>query len=292
MSETRDSRNSGGPSAPSGFQQLPMAVLRVAIGWHFLYEGIVKLQQGDWSAAGYLSGAVGPAADYFHQLAANQAIMPWVNMLNITGLVLIGACLMLGFFTRFAAFCGMLMLALYYLAYPPFLASPVGPTEGHYLFVNKNLVELLALFVVLVNPARLFGIDGILSAWSASRYRRMAERAADATPSQLAAVNASMVLSRRKVLAGLVGLPVVGGFVLAVIKKRGFESVERAQLADAMSTGGTEVDGLSGATIHRFAWTNVSQLKSKPPTAKIKDLELSRLILGGNLMEVGHTLEI
>ena len=32
--------------------------LRMAIGWHFLYEGLWKLmQKGDWTCAGYLQGA-------------------------------------------------------------------------------------------------------------------------------------------------------------------------------------------------------------------------------------------
>ena len=58
-------------SQPSEIRQLAMALLRIAIGWHFLYEGLIKLQAGDWSAAGYLSGAVGPAADFYHSLANN-----------------------------------------------------------------------------------------------------------------------------------------------------------------------------------------------------------------------------
>jgi hypothetical protein len=201
----------------------------------------------------------------------------------MAGLTLIGGCLMLGLLTRLAALCGVLLLALYYLAYPPFFGPAVGPVEGHYLIVNKNLVELVALVAVCAYPARLFGVDGIVSAWSWSRRTRGAVRKADATPSQMQAVSTSMMLSRRKVLAGLVGLPFVGGFVLAVLKKRGFDSFERAQLADALSTG-DDVDGMSGATIHRFSWTEVSQLKGRPPAARIKDLELSRILLGGNLI--------
>ena len=39
---------------------------------------------------------------------------------------------------------GMLMLALYYLAYPPLFGAGPAAAEGHYLIVNKNLVELFA----------------------------------------------------------------------------------------------------------------------------------------------------
>jgi len=31
-----------------------ITVLRVVVGWHFLYEGIAKLSSLSWSAAGYL----------------------------------------------------------------------------------------------------------------------------------------------------------------------------------------------------------------------------------------------
>ena len=122
MADSTNSAPAGSNGNTDGIRQLPLALLRVAIGWHFLYEGLTKLQLGDWSAAGYLSNAVGPAAEYYHSLAANASLMPWVNALNIAGLILIGVCLMLGLATRLAAFCGMALLALYYMAYPPFFA--------------------------------------------------------------------------------------------------------------------------------------------------------------------------
>ena len=270
---------------PSEIRQLPIALLRIAIGWHFLYEGLIKLQVGDWSAAGYLSGAVGPAADLYHGMANNATVMPWVNFLNIWGLILIGACLMLGLVTRFASFCAMALLALYYMAYPPLFTSSIGPVEGHYLLVNKTLVELLGLFVVFIYPARLLGLDGILggilSLW---RGKTTTAKQKDATPTHAEAVATSMVLSRRKVLAGLAGAPFVGAFVLAAFKKQGYDSIEHAQLARALSPEAKGLDAVSGATVHRFEWVDIKKLKGQPPTAKIKDLELSRLILGGNLI--------
>ena len=32
-----------------------ITIIRVAIGWHFLYEGCIKLFAADWSAASYLN---------------------------------------------------------------------------------------------------------------------------------------------------------------------------------------------------------------------------------------------
>ena len=33
------------------------ALLRMAIGWHFLYEGVWKLVQENWSAKGFLQSS-------------------------------------------------------------------------------------------------------------------------------------------------------------------------------------------------------------------------------------------
>jgi TonB family protein len=48
---------------------IAITLLRVVVGWHFLYEGIAKLTSPSWSAAGYLKQARGPFADLFKWLA-------------------------------------------------------------------------------------------------------------------------------------------------------------------------------------------------------------------------------
>ncbi|MBI3466474.1 MAG: hypothetical protein HY000_25960 [Planctomycetes bacterium] len=67
----------GSISCCPGVTKFLLVVLRLAIGWHFLYEGLHKLEsQGTpqaWSAEGYLRGATGPFADFFHKLADDKA---------------------------------------------------------------------------------------------------------------------------------------------------------------------------------------------------------------------------
>lgn len=46
-----------------------LVLLRVTIGWHFLYSGIWKLQTPSFSASGFLSQAKGPLAENFYALA-------------------------------------------------------------------------------------------------------------------------------------------------------------------------------------------------------------------------------
>ena len=59
-----------------------MTLLRVAIGWHFLYEGLSKLFNPVWSAAGYLQSATGPLAGLFHAMAAGEGTLALINILN------------------------------------------------------------------------------------------------------------------------------------------------------------------------------------------------------------------
>ncbi len=142
-----------------------LAALRMAIGWHFLYEGVVKLWNPGWSAGSFLMDSQGPLAWFFHILAKNGALLSAVDFLNVWGLVLVGLGLMLGAFTRLAALGGIILLAFYYLSHPPLIGVKYAmPTEGSYLLVNKNLIELLAIAVLYAFPTgHLLGLDRLLS---------------------------------------------------------------------------------------------------------------------------------
>jgi thiosulfate dehydrogenase (quinone) large subunit len=141
-----------------------IVLLRVAIGWHFLYEGVAKLQKPGWSAAGYLQQSRGVLADLFKWMAGNPNVLDVVNPLNMWGLTLIGLGLVLGCFTRLSAAAGMLIVLLFYFANPPFVGYFYSiPTEGNYLIVNKNLVEIAALAVVFfTGSGRVAGLDRII----------------------------------------------------------------------------------------------------------------------------------
>lgn len=45
-----------------------LVILRIAIGWHFLYQGLWKLDNPSFTSAGFLSQAKGPWAERFHAL--------------------------------------------------------------------------------------------------------------------------------------------------------------------------------------------------------------------------------
>jgi uncharacterized membrane protein YphA (DoxX/SURF4 family) len=272
------------PGSISRPAQCVLALLRVAIGWHFLYEGATKLIDSHWTAGDYLRGSIGPFAGFFHSLAENAAWLKVVDQANIWALMAIGVCLMLGLFARAAAVGGVLLLGLYYAAYPPFFGpAGEGVAEGHYLLVNKNLVELFALCVVLALPVRQLGLDGLLALRRARRRKRLAAPAA-CTPDSASGSAWELPnidpygLSRRHALARLVGVPFMGGFVLAFLKKHGWQSHEENQLA-------ARADARTGATIKVFDFSQtLKDLKGRPPQGQIGNLKVSRVILGGNLI--------
>ena len=149
----------------SPMQVFALTFLRVLIGWHFLYEGLIKLYTpGGWSAELFLANSVGPFSIILKALTTNPTILNLVNQANIWGLIAIGLSLFLGIFTKPFKIAGMVLLFLYYIAYPPFAAFSVSaPVEGSYWIINKNLVEFAALLVLYWFPtSHITGIDRYL----------------------------------------------------------------------------------------------------------------------------------
>ena len=141
-----------------------LVVLRVLIGWHFLYEGLVKLTNPNWSSAGYLLDSQGWFSGIFYWMAENPTILSVTDFLNIYGLIAVGIALILGLMTPAALIGGVAMLALYYLSHPPFIGLRYGlPAEGSYLMVNKVLIELIALVALTYFPTgRYLGLDRLI----------------------------------------------------------------------------------------------------------------------------------
>lgn len=149
----------------TNFQTTALVTLRLLVGWHFLYEGLSKLLNPYWTSAGYLAGSQWWFKGLFLDVAASPTAVTIVDYLNEWGLTLIGLGLMLGLLTRAATVAGIVLLALYYVAAPPFVGYVYDmPTEGSYLIVNKILIELAALLVLLAYPTgTAFGLDRFLA---------------------------------------------------------------------------------------------------------------------------------
>ena len=257
-----------------------LVVLRVVIGWHFLYEGIIKLTDSNWSSAGFLAESSWIFSGIFHRMASEPGILQVVDFLNTWGLILIGLGLFLGLFTRISEIAGIVLLGLYYIANPPFITTGSAlAMEGHYLFVDKNLVELTALLVLAFFPTgRFLGLDYFIIRFLKQKSIPH-EREASGKPLSQDIAPAST--GRRKALKHLATLPVLGAFAYAYIKKRKWESFEEKQLMDYASA---RPDATTGSTIKTFHFANLKELKGTLPQGQIKDLKISRMILGGNLI--------
>jgi len=164
MLKRKENKNGALPKF-TNIQLSALVILRVLIGWHFLYEGITKLVNPYWSAAGYLSESKWILSGLFRSILTSQAALKIVDFLNIWGLIAIGIALIAGCMTRTASISAIVLLFLYYICNPPFIGYEyTNPAEGAYLIVNKNLIEMFALFVLTVFPTgKIIGLDRLIS---------------------------------------------------------------------------------------------------------------------------------
>lgn len=233
-------------------KKLAITALRLAIGWHFLHEGVAKHVAEKWTAAGFLTQATGPFASFYHGLASSESAMAVVDPANIYGLIAIGLALFLGVFTRIASAFGILLLTLYYFAYPPFGGTVTAATEGSVFIVNRLFLEAMALVILLVIKEKGYGLYAVKS---------LVPKLRDTSRDEPAAA------TRRELLANLATLPILG--LIGWGARKNHEKYG--------------VDALSGATIQIGA-VDISELKAELPKGKLGEHEISRLVMGGNMI--------
>lgn len=239
------------------WKKILLTFVRMAIGWHFLYEGIAKLLISDWTSFSYLSNSNGPFSGLYHWIASIPFVLKFVDILNIFGLLLIGAALFLGLFSRIAALCGALLLSLYYFAYPPFGDSLFSMSEGHLFIIDKIFIEAVVLLFIVFLKEKGFGLDlfAELIKKRSKKTQSVQEDEADYSD------------SRREALKNLATIPFLGLMGIWAGKNHNKYGV----------------DVLSGATI-QIDRASIGELKGTLPKGKVMDHEISRIVLGGNLI--------
>jgi uncharacterized membrane protein YphA (DoxX/SURF4 family) len=126
------------------------------------------------AAAAALSGSItaeqraeyGPLPEPVVRRMSDWDRLDWVDFATRWGLVVIGGLLLAGLLTRTACVAGALFLLSLYVAMPPFPWLPPNPrAEGHYLYINKNLIEMLALLALATTRSgRWLGLDALFPA--------------------------------------------------------------------------------------------------------------------------------
>lgn len=132
-------------------------LLRISIGFYFLYAGMSKILNSSWSSVGYLTNSK-TFAPLYHWFASPVNI-GWVDFINQWGLAVVGIFLILGLWVRYASIGGIVLMVLYYF---PTLSFPYA---GSNAYIIDNHVIFIVIFVVLIaaKAGRYFGIDEYLN---------------------------------------------------------------------------------------------------------------------------------
>lgn len=137
------------------------AAARIGMGWIFLWAFLDKLVglgfatpagkgwiDGGNPTKGFLSGAEGPFAGFYHALAGTT----FANVLFMAGLLGIGVALLLGIGMRIAAGSGALLLIMMYTAVLPPDTNPV---------IDDHVIQAILLIgLAAANAGATLGLGG------------------------------------------------------------------------------------------------------------------------------------
>lgn len=126
-------------------------LLRLLMGWIFLWAGFDKAVNG-FTAEGFLLHATsGPLDSWFVDLGGSATALSLIDPLVTYGQIAMGLALVLGVATRLTLVFAAIMMFLFYLAqFPP----------EHDLFVDYYLVYI-AVYLMLgaLGAGRILGVD-------------------------------------------------------------------------------------------------------------------------------------
>jgi uncharacterized membrane protein YphA (DoxX/SURF4 family) len=137
-----------------------LSVLRIYVGYYLFFQGVRKFRRdfpkGDW--IGRQIGDIATLDIYpWYKTFLQHYVVPHSEIfgyLVMIGEIAVGACLLLGLFTRVSAFVGLFMLINYYL-------GPGMVRGGSMIAQQQTFIILLAVFL-LAQPGRTLGLDGLL----------------------------------------------------------------------------------------------------------------------------------
>jgi thiosulfate dehydrogenase [quinone] large subunit len=192
-----------------------ICILRIIVGGHLFFAGMIKLINPGWSSLPFLENARIP---FFRLIANNEGFIQVIDTINVWGLILIGAFLVIGVWDRVAAIGGTILLSFYYFAYPPFqLLSDYKPGIEPAFIVNATLIEILVLVLLIAVPTgRVFGLTGLMS-----------ERKVKKEEPQV-------LSTRRQMLKSLGTLPILGIFGIPFLQRGYSEKVNAVTGASSM----------------------------------------------------------
>lgn len=137
-----------------------IAVLRIYVGYYLLWQGLRKYQgnfpKGDWIGRQLGDIASLDLYPWYKQFLLGYVVphREFFGYLVMVGEIAVGACLLVGLFTRFSAVLGLFMLINYYLG--------PGMARGGAALAHQQIFILALAIFVLSRPGRTLGLDGLL----------------------------------------------------------------------------------------------------------------------------------
>ena len=137
-----------------------IALLRVYVGYYMLIQGVRKFQR-DFPKSDWIARQIGDVATLDLYPWYKKFLIDYVvthhelfGYLVMVGEIAVGASLLLGLLTRFSAFIGLFMLINYYLG--------PGMAHGGLVLAHQQIFIIALAIIVLANPGRTLGLDGLL----------------------------------------------------------------------------------------------------------------------------------
>jgi thiosulfate dehydrogenase [quinone] large subunit len=129
-------------------------LLRLVMGWIFVWSGFDKLIRGFDSSGFLINATQGPLHGWFVSLGENTAATDVINPLVVWGQILIGLALIFGLGTRFALFSAAAMMFMFYIAEFPPANNP---------FMDEHLVYIVVFGMLgALGAGRILGLDALV----------------------------------------------------------------------------------------------------------------------------------
>ncbi len=134
-------------------QRASVFILRMVMGWFYLYAGITKVMDPKWSSIEYVTGAHS-FVDLYQWFLSPQ-VLPIVDFMVKWGLTLLGVSLILGLFVRLSSYLGMLLMFLLYL---PILNFPMVGKNAY--LVDQHIIYIASLLLLAsLRAGHVWGLD-------------------------------------------------------------------------------------------------------------------------------------
>ena len=168
--------NNGAPHQKKRLWDKQQKLRREVKGWLSEIEGLgEEYQMALWNLLDEDQQAQGPIRAAMAETDVLPVDLPFVtgkkDLVDFAvtyGLTAIGLCLLLGFFTRLAAIGGGCFMLSVILTQPswPTIYPPAPAVVGHALLINKDWIEMVALFFLATTAVgRWGGLDFFLYHW-------------------------------------------------------------------------------------------------------------------------------